>query len=179
MKRFLILLAFFTLVLLPACISNNISQLLTASISETATSQEVTVSNESHPPTSTLPTGRTLMDLGELPDVTMNTEFTIYPNSVFEIITCWKNESQHSVVYGEYIEIFKKDGGSWAKVEDTSGTPYPSLGFGLDPGEECEQKYYIASRFGSLDTGDYRIYVRVSYSEPSPTFAVFAEFSVS
>ena len=118
--------------------------------------------------------------MAELPGVIMKTEYDTYQINVAGIKTFWKNESQHDVAYGEYFELYKNNDEVWTKLEDISGSPYPSIGYGLDIGAECEKTYMISERFGVLDAGDYRIYIEylATINGKSPRLAIFAEFSI-
>jgi len=115
-----------------------------------------------------------------MPEVTMKTDQGSYPSDLEMIKVYLDNKSDHDVVYGEYFELYIDVNGKWTFVEDISMMPYPSIPYGLSASTSVDKTYRINERFGTLQIGEYRIYVdyQVSIRGDWKTFVAVAGFSI-
>ena len=86
MKKYMQLLVLIPLILLSACDSEK------PSISPVSSEREKTK----------------LLDMAELPSVTMRIDYNSYQVGVIEIDVYWENMSQYVVIYGEHYELYNK-----------------------------------------------------------------------
>lgn len=125
-----------------------------------------------------------LFDLEELDSLILKTEYDSYPTDIDIITVTLENRSPHTIIYGEYYELYHVIGDSQIKKEDISGYPYPSIGYDLLSGTSVAKSYNIFERFGLLEPGEYIIITACTVhmgdvGSDMPQVAVYNAFSIT
>lgn len=92
----------------------------------------------------------------------------------------FKNNTSNQVIYGEYFLLEKKINGKWYQVP-IALEPFPDIGYSLSSGDETEWKVDWDWRYGSLDTGVYRIVKDISDFRGTGDFDIYylaSEFTI-
>lgn len=104
-------------------------------------------------------------------NITMTTEKSTYTTDVEKIICKLTNNTDEKLTYGEDYKLFKSENGNFTEVSPKNDC-VQDIAYILEPNSTNDVTYNIASKYGSLDAGEYKISMNVDKNEVTCQFTI-------
>ena len=104
-------------------------------------------------------------------NITMTTEKSIYTTEVEKIICKLTNNTDEKLTYGEDYKLFKSENGKFTEVSPKNDG-VQDIAYILEPNSTADVTYNVASKYGKLDAGEYKISMNVEKNEVTCQFTI-------
>ncbi len=104
-------------------------------------------------------------------NVTLSTEKSTYTTDVDEILCKLINNTDEKLTYGEDYKLLKSENGNFTEVSPKNDS-VQDMAYILEPNETDEITYNVASKYGKLDAGEYKISMNIENDEVTCQFTV-------
>lgn len=92
----------------------------------------------------------------DVPRVTVQVTELYTENGRMKLDVLWRNNTQYTVVYGEYYSVARQEGDDWVKCPLRENTGFTDIGYLLQPGQSQEKTYDLTFCYNISEPGSYR-----------------------
>ena len=104
-------------------------------------------------------------------NITMTTEKSTYSTDVEKIVCKLTNNTEEKLTYGQDYKLFKSENGNFTEVSPKNDG-VEDIAYILEPNETDDVTYNVAYKYGSLETGEYKISMNVDKNEVTCQFTI-------
>lgn len=104
-------------------------------------------------------------------NITITSEKSTYSTDVEKIVCKLTNNTDEKLTYGEDYKLFKSENGNFTEVSPKNDG-VQDIAYILEPNSTNDVTYNIASKYGSLETGEYKISMNVDKNEVTCQFTI-------